>query len=415
MDVRSFVCKLRSRAPALGIGLFMAVASAAAAEVSSGLSRDLDAYRQPYESVAPQGYSLCDAVGIGIAGSNDHVYVWFRDGMVSSGNTRDLGAFSSPQPFVLPPGQWTDDIVAMAIAGSNDWVYAWYRNGTVSAGTSTDLTLYRKPEPYSLPPGKDPLSIVGIGIAGSNDRVFAWFDDGTVSSGSSKDLDEATPLQGVSTAAGFGPTDIVDLDIAGSDDHVYAWYAKCNPPKSQMLNVRLFPQETGEWCWAATGQTTMRHIGNVDVPQCVQANNRLSHLTGGANCCGTPVPSDCIHGGGPEYGKYGFSHTESSVLSWYDVRRQLANGGPFRGRPFGFSWTWLAKDSDGKIVPSGSGHIMIAIGYASSSSGDFVEVMDPWAPGVGDHRFDLYSFWRNDPADHVHGNDYINIRYTGGQ
>ncbi|MFZ1682284.1 MAG: hypothetical protein WAT70_14785 [Rhizobiaceae bacterium] len=414
MFVRDFFRVPGAKGALLAFALLPIAAVSSFAEVSSGQSRDLDAYRPAYDSVAPQGYSLCDAVGIGIAGSNDHVFVWFRDGMVSSGNTRELGAFRPPEPYRLAPGQWPEDVVAMAIAGSNDWVYAWYRNGTVSAGSSTDLTLHRQPEPYSLPPGKDPLSIVGIGIAGSSDRVFAWFDDGTVSSGSSRDLDEATPPQSVATAVGFRPTDIVDLGIAGSDDHVYAWYARCNRPKSQTLNVRLFPQETGEWCWAATGQTTMRHIGNVDVPQCVQANNRLSHLTGGADCCGSPVPAGCVHGGGPEYSKYGFSHNESSVISWYDLTGQLANGGPFRGRPFGFSWTWLVPDAAGKLVPSNSGHIMVSIGYASSSAGDYVEIMDPSPPGVGDHRFDLYTFWRKDPADHVHDNDYLNIRYTGG-
>lgn len=128
----------------LGWLVLLALATAlhvddAAAEVSSGMSRDLDKYRPAQESVAPPGYSLCDAVGVGIAGSNDHVYVWYRDGTVSSGTTRDFAAHRPPRPFAMPPGRWTGDIVAMAIAGSNDWVYAWYRDGTVSAGTSTDL------------------------------------------------------------------------------------------------------------------------------------------------------------------------------------------------------------------------------------------------------------------------------------
>lgn len=382
-----------------------------AAEVSSGMSRDLDKYRQAQESVAPPGYSLCDAVGVGIAGSNDHVYVWYRDGTVSSGTTRDLAVHRPPRPFTLPSGRWTGDIVAMAIAGSNDWVYAWYRDGTVSAGTSTDLTRYRPPQPYSLPPGKDPLSIVGMGIAGSNDRVFAWYDDGTVSSGSTTELDASTPPQAFSTAQGFSAGQIVDVDIAGSDDHVYAFYARCTPPGSEMLNVKLYPQETNQWCWAAIGQTTMRYVGNVDITQCRQANNRLARN----DCCQTPTPAGCVLGGGPEYPKYGFSHKEPGALGWPDLRRQLANGGPFRGRPFGFSWIWLAPDASGKLTPSGGGHMMVAIGYVSSKAGDFVEVQDPWPPNQGDHRFDLYSFWRQDPADHVHARDYVDIRYTGGK
>ena len=40
------------------------------------------------------------------------------------------------------------EIVGIGIAKSDDHVYVWYRDGTVSAGTSKDLDYYRAPYTY---------------------------------------------------------------------------------------------------------------------------------------------------------------------------------------------------------------------------------------------------------------------------
>ena len=160
------------------------------AEVSSGTTRVLDCYRSRKNVSLPTGKSVGDIVGIGIAGSNDHVYAWYKDGTLSIGTSENLEQYSTPSNYTLPPGKSPNDIVGMGIAGSNDHVYAWYRDGTVSAGTSSDLDHYRLPEPYSLPSGKTPQDIAGIGIAGSNDHVYVWYKDGTVSSGTSRDLNK---------------------------------------------------------------------------------------------------------------------------------------------------------------------------------------------------------------------------------
>ncbi len=404
-------------APALGLAALLAAGVPAVAEqvVGVGSSRDLDAHFAPYGTAAPPGLSICDAVGIGIAGSDDHVYVWYRDGTISSGSTRHLGQYRPPQPFSLPPGRWPSDIVAIAITGAServrDRVYAWYRDGTMSAGTSRDLAADIPPRPYTLAPGKDPLSVVGIAIAKSNDRVFAWYDDGTVSSGTSQDLDAYTPAQPYAAAAGFAPRDIVDIDIAANGDRVYSWYARCPLSSSETLNVPVFPQETGEWCWAAVGKTVMWHVGNVTVAQCTQANNRLSR----SDCCQSPTPAACVRGGGPEFGKYGFSHREVPPLSPDALRRQLARAGPFRGRPFGFNWTWTSLDAAGRVVSTNAGHLMVVIGYVDTPQGLFVEVQDPAPPGQGDHRFDRYDFWRAEPGDHVNVLNYVDVRHIGGK
>jgi hypothetical protein len=143
--------------------------------VSAGSSWDLDRYRSPYGAMFPEGKNIDDIVGMGVAGANDHVYVWYRDGTVSSGTSRDLNAYRQPYTYSLAPGKTPADIVGMGIAGSNDRVYVWYRDGTVSSGTSYDLDLYRRPYTYSLAPGKTPADIVGMGIAGSNDYVYVWY------------------------------------------------------------------------------------------------------------------------------------------------------------------------------------------------------------------------------------------------
>lgn len=401
-------------AAAFGVILAGGLSGTAAAQygvVTSGMSRDLDQYR-PAAAVSPSpGYTVCDIMGIGIAGSDDHVYVWYRDGTVSSGTTRELDRYRENRPYALPPGLTPEDIIAVAITGSNDWVYAWYRNGTMSAGTSVDLGQRIAPRPYALPPGKDALSVVGIGIAGSNDRVFVWYDDGTVSSGTSQDFDAHTPPQSYTGAPGRTSAQIIDLAIAGSDNHVYAWYGDCPTPRAQTLNLDLIAQETNNWCWAASAQMLMRYIGNVNVAQCVQANDRF----GRTDCCQSPVPNSCIQPSWPDMPRYGFSQGTGGALSWDAVRRELANGGPYRGRPFGFSWGWLSRDAMGTLRPNGSGHMMVAVGYFDGPSGRWVEVHDPWPPNVGDHRFDLYDFYVADPASHVHWTDFFNIRYTGGR
>jgi hypothetical protein len=191
--------------------------------VSGGRSWDLDEQRGLYGFGIPGNRTPQQIVALGIAGSNDWVYAWYRDGAVSAGTTDDLSKYRPPEPFSLPPGLSTADIVAGAIAGSNDRVYMWYANATVSSGNSTDLDLYRPAEPFSLPPGKRIQDIVGIAIAGTDDRVFAWYSDGTVSIGITRDLDQHRPPYPFAMPPGVSRQDIIDMAIA-KDDTVYAWY-----------------------------------------------------------------------------------------------------------------------------------------------------------------------------------------------
>ena len=190
--------------------------------VFGGMSRDLDAYRPAQQYTLKAG--AVDVAGIAIAGSNDVVYAWYRDGTVSAGDTRNLISRRAPYNYTLPPGKSPLDIVDLGIAGSDDHVYAWYRDGTVSSGTSSDLDAYRPPQPYTLPAGKTVNDVVGIGIAGSNDHVYVWYADGTVSSGTTRDFDAYSLPQVVSMPPERSAGQIMALGIAGSDDHVYSWF-----------------------------------------------------------------------------------------------------------------------------------------------------------------------------------------------
>ncbi|MFC2106372.1 hypothetical protein ACFLS0_06450 [Candidatus Bipolaricaulota bacterium] len=195
--------------------------------VSSGSSEDLDAFHKPYDYSQPDGSALASIVGMGITGSDDHVYAWYSDGTVSSGISSDLDYYRVRYSFSLPPGKVPTDIVGMGIAGSDDRVYAWYNDGTVSIGISSDLDYHQAPYAYSLPPDKIPTNIVGMGIAGSDDHVFAWYRDGTVSSGTSSDLDLYRAPYPYSLPEGKYPSDVVGMGIAGSNDFVYVWYRLC--------------------------------------------------------------------------------------------------------------------------------------------------------------------------------------------
>ncbi|WP_143019565.1 hypothetical protein [Mesorhizobium qingshengii] len=183
----------------------------------TGSTRALDAHEPPY--FFQPGRRSDDIVGMGIA-SDNHVYAWYRDGMVSSGTAADLGRYRAPYPYSIPGGRTPKDILAVDIA-SDDHVYAWYRDGTVSAGTTRDLGAYRPPASFTLAPGRVALDIVGIGIA-QDDRVYAWYRDGMVSSGTSRDLDAYRAVYPFSLPLGRVPDNIIDVGI-DTNDRVHSW------------------------------------------------------------------------------------------------------------------------------------------------------------------------------------------------
>lgn len=195
--------------------------------LSIGTSKKLDAHSQSLETFRPPPtHVLTSIVGIAISGSNDHVFVWYADGLFSEGSSVNLVRYRSPQPYRLPPGKTPRDIVGIDIAGSSNRVYTWYSDGTFSIGTTSDLDAHAPPQPYVLPAGKTPADIMGIGIAKSNDHVYTWYRDRTVSEGRSHDLGHYEAPQPFTLPNGYDVRDVTSIAIAGSNDHVYTWYKR---------------------------------------------------------------------------------------------------------------------------------------------------------------------------------------------
>jgi hypothetical protein len=153
----------------------------------------------------------------------------------------------------------------------------------------------------------------------------------------------------------------------------------------------------------------MHYLGH-NVDQCTQANNRF----GRADCCSIdlcPPPTEptthhCAKGGWPEFAKYDFSFktTSNAALSWDDLREEVSNASYCGKRPFAFSWHW----------PGGGGHMMVVKGYLTLNDVNYVIILDPWSPCVGDEEIITYDEYVADPGDHTHWDDYYEVRYTGG-
>jgi hypothetical protein len=174
----------------------------------------------------------------------------------------------------------------------------------------------------------------------------------------------------------------------------------CNPPLVASVNVPTMAQQASNWCWAASGEMTMRYFGH-DVAQCTEANNEFG-LTG---CCQNNSGS-CNNGGWPEYQKYGFTanQTSDAPLAFAEIQGEIYCS----NRPFAFSWHW-----DG-----GGGHMMVLTGYSVTDNTQWVNVNDPEPytdlqhPNGGTATVMTYSRYVSD-VGHTHWNDFYNIAYTG--
>jgi hypothetical protein len=189
----------------------------------------------------------------------------------------------------------------------------------------------------------------------------------------------------------------------------------CHPPLVDTHPVILHPQETRNWCWAASGQMVMDYLEH-NVSQCVQANNRFNRN----DCCTIdlcppptepvppwPQPCGCVCGGWPEFNKYDFTFekTNDAPLSWENLRKQISNMPNCKKRPFCFTWHW----------PGGGGHMMVVKGYFTLAGTNYVVVLDPWPPCFGDEYIITYDYYVASPGHHTHWDDYYNITYVGGE
>jgi uncharacterized protein YceK len=171
---------------------------------------------------------------------------------------------------------------------------------------------------------------------------------------------------------------------------------QCNPPEERILATPLKPQETDQWCWAASGQMIMAFL-NHDVSQCLQANNYL----GRTDCCLDLKPSGCVQGGWPEFDKYNFDSERLSDahLDWDKLREQIA----CKSTPVAFSWRWI----------NGGGHMMVVRGYTTSQGEKTLFINNPWPPlpdGAGEQGIISYEEYIAG-SDHTHWDDFYNIKY----
>lgn len=183
------------------------------------------------------------------------------------------------------------------------------------------------------------------------------------------------------------------------------------------LPVQRHPQETSNWCWAASGQMVMDYLSH-NVSQCTEANNRF----GRTDCCNIdlcPSPTEtpqydrnmncigCPCPGWPEFDKYGFTfkRTHDTALSWEDLRTQISNEPNCKRKPFAFSWHWSG----------GGGHMMVVKGYLTLANTNYVVILDPWAPCVGDERIITYADFVQSAGNWTHWDDFYDITYTGGK
>lgn len=168
--------------------------------VSAGWSRDLDSKMKPTSCQYPAGKGPVDVREISIA-KNGQVFVWYDDRTFSIGTPTDLDKYAKPDPdklVSLPSGKSMLNIVGIGIAKSNDHVYVWYDDGTVSSGYSKDFDYHFKPKPYSIYNGPSVPSPLGTGMSryhirgidiSKNDHVYTWFSNDRVMEGMSDDLD----------------------------------------------------------------------------------------------------------------------------------------------------------------------------------------------------------------------------------
>jgi hypothetical protein len=160
-------------------------------------------------------------------------------------------------------------------------------------------------------------------------------------------------------------------------------------PPSASLDIPLYPQELGNWCWAASGQMVMKNLG-LDVNQCTQATDEF----GGLACCPSkPAKDGCDTGGWPEFDKHSvhYIRTNGSAVSLATLKQEIA----INKKPVIFTWKWT----------DGGGHMMVAVGYSSTNGQDIIEVNDPWKPDIGNHRWMTYTQFVAS-SDHKHWDDF---------
>lgn len=120
-------------------------------------------------------------------------------------------------------------------------------------------------------------------------------------------------------------------------------------------NYPAIQQEKSNWCWAGVGSSILKSKGN-SVSQC-----SFYKTTKGTSSCSNQTASTLeVQSGLMNYGVYSTYYTDH--LSWSSLIDQIDGNNPVY-----VSWKWA----------SGGGHAVVAYGYYSSMSTNYVRYMDP--------------------------------------
>ncbi|MDZ7743846.1 MAG: C39 family peptidase [Bacteroidota bacterium] len=179
---------------------------------------------------------------------------------------------------------------------------------------------------------------------------------------------------------------------------VFAAGCICEPEITGSVPNNLRPQETNNWCWAATTQMLAEHLG-IFVTQCDLANHRF----GKTNCCdpkndgsACPKTDDCNTPGWLELDYAGVKFNESgTALSWTDVRKQIYCS----KKPMGYAYG----------TPGVVGHVVVIKGYLTIGGTDYVVLNDPWSPCNGAERIITYAQYENPAGSATHWSTWYNI------
>lgn len=173
----------------------------------------------------------------------------------------------------------------------------------------------------------------------------------------------------------------------------------CKPEITGSVANTLRPQETNNWCWAATTQMLAAHFG-VSVTQCSLANQRFSRN----DCCNPqtemgncPKNNACNRPGWLMLGFCGLDFDEAnSALTWDKLRKQIYCS----GKPMGYAYG----------TPGVVGHVVVIKGYLTLNGTNYVVLNDPWSPCDGQERVITYDQYADPAGSATHWRTWYNLK-----
>lgn len=137
-------------------------------------------------------------------------------------------------------------------------------------------------------------------------------------------------------------------------------------PAMATLDVKLRPQQTPLWCWAASVEMIVKYFfPGASITQCSEANKAF----GLKNCCYSPLglPSqsttNCVRVNWPELGNYGLdANAVDRPLTFAEIKEEI---GCYQ-RPFAFIRNF-----------GNHSHMMVGIGYVDLGLAQYVYYYNP--------------------------------------